>query len=294
MRTLLFLTLVSLAHAGPRTSTHYSIPIESNASIGTAPATSTDYSAEVSFAMEGGLQSTSTPVVTQLGSGYPAQFTDVAALDVQIAATVNETASTPATAQLLNTDASRTDVLSSSVNWQVSSGPGSINASGLYAASAVFENNPVQITGTLGPLSDSAAFTILDVLPDNFGTYANDNLPDNWQVTHFGINNTNGIPTADPDKDGQDNAFEFMTGVDPTLSSSRFIVSIQSAGGTINVRFTPRLNDRTYSLRFSNTLANWQPTGLTPAADGANGLFSLTPTSATRQFYTVSVNLSPP
>jgi hypothetical protein len=193
----------------------------------------------------------------------------------------------------VNTDASRTDVLSSSVNWQVSSGPGSINASGFYTASAVFENNPVQITGTLGSLSDSTAFTIIDVLPDNFGTYANDNLPDNWQVTHFGINSPNALPTADPDKDGQDNAFEFMTGVDPTLSSSRFTVSIQAAGGTINVRFTPRLTDRAYSLSFSNTLASWQPAGLTPVADGANGVFSFTPTSGTRQFYTVSVNLSP-
>ena len=44
MRTLLFLTLVSLAHAGSRTSTHYSIPIESNGSSGTAPATSADVS----------------------------------------------------------------------------------------------------------------------------------------------------------------------------------------------------------------------------------------------------------
>lgn len=294
MRTLLFLTLVSLAHAGPRSSTHYSLPIESNASISTTPATSTDYSAEISFAMEGGLQSTSTPVVTQLGSGYPAQFVDVASLDVQIASTVNETASTAATAQIVNTDASRSDVLSSSVNWQVSTGPGSINAGGLYTASAVYQNNPAQITGTIGSLSDSAAFTILDVLPDNFGTYANDNLPDNWQVTHFGINSPSALPTADPDKDGQDNAFEFMTGVDPTLSNSRFTVSIQDVGGTINVRFTPRLNDRVYGLSFSNTLVNWQSAGLTPVADGANGVFSFTPTSGTRQFYTVSVSLSPP
>lgn len=293
MRTLLFLTLVSLAHAGPRSSTHYSLPIESNASISTTPATSTDYSAEISFAMEGGLQSTSTPVVTQLGSGYPAQFTDVASLDVQIASTVNETASTPASAQLVNTDASRTDVLASAVNWQVSSGPGSINAGGLYTASTVYQNNPAQITGTLGPLNDSAAFTILDVMPDNFGTYANDNLPDNWQVTHFGINSPSAAPTADPDKDGQDNAFEFMTGVDPTLSSSTFRVVIEPSGsGNFNVRFQPRLGTRQYALLTSSNLAEWQSSGLTAQTDGGNGLFNLT-TGASRLFFKVSVNLSP-
>lgn len=293
MRTLLFLTLVSLAHAGPRTSTHYSLPVESNASAGTAPATSTDYSAEVSFAMEGGLQSTSTPVVTQLGSGYPAQFTDVASLDVQIASTVNETTNTPATAQIVNTDASRTDVLVSAVNWQVSTGPGSINSSGLYTASAVFENTPAQITGTLGPLNDSAAFTLIDVLPDNFGTYTNDNLPDNWQVTHFGINSPNGVPTADPDKDGQDNAFEFMTGVAPTLSSSTFRVVIEPSGaGTFNVRFQPHLATRQYALLTSSNLAEWQSSGLTAQTDGGNGLFNLT-TGASRLFFKVAVDLAP-
>ncbi len=293
MRTLLFLTLVSLAHAGSRTSTHYSIPIESNGSSGTAPATSADYSAEISFAMEGGLQSANAPVITQLGSGYPAQFTDVALFDVQIASTVNETASTPATAQLVNTDLSRTDVLASAVNWQVSSGPGSINGSGLYTASAVFEINPAQITGTLGPLSDIAAFTLIDVLPDNFGIYANDDLPDNWQVNNFGINSPNGLPTADPDKDGQHNAFEFMTGVDPTLSSSFFRVFIEPSGtGSFNVRFQPRLGTRQYALLTSSNLAQWQSSGLTAQADGGNGLFSLT-TGTSRLFFKVAVDLAP-
>ena len=56
--------------------------------------------------------------------------------------------------------------------------------------------------------------TVLDWQGDSFGSYAEDGLSDAWQVNYFGINSSAAVAAADPDQDGQDNAFEYLSGAD--------------------------------------------------------------------------------
>ena len=64
--------------------------------------------------------------------------------------------------------------------------------------------------------------TVLNVSNDDFGGYASDGLPDDWQVQYFGENNPNAAPSADPDGDGQNNAYEYVVGTVPSNAASHF------------------------------------------------------------------------
>ena len=85
-----------------------------------------------------------------------------------------------------------------------------------------------------------------------------------WQIQYFGsTNNPNAAPGADPDRDGQNNLAEFLTGTNPTNSASGLqitsvvatgndvLVSWATAGGTTNVmQSSAGLPDGTYSTNF--------------------------------------------
>jgi BNR/Asp-box repeat len=73
---------------------------------------------------------------------------------------------------------------------------------------------------------------------------------------------------ADPDGDGQDNAFEFAAGLSPLDPQSRFVQVIENLPPQIgepqimSLQFAPLVTGRTYILESSPTLdasANWQP-----------------------------------
>jgi hypothetical protein len=116
---------------------------------------------------------------------------------------------------------------------------------------------------------------VTDSLPDNYGSYAGDGLPDSWQNQFFGLNNPNAAPGVDHDGDGQNNLFEHTANTVPTNSASLFVLRIASVTGQPtqkNLIFSPRWTDRTYTPVFRTNLvsgASW--TNLTSISTSDNG-----------------------
>ena len=71
----------------------------------------------------------------------------------------------------------------------------------------------------------------------------------NWQVQYFGTTNSPAGANSDPDGDGQNNLAEFLTGTDPTNSTSSFrVISITATGNSLRVTWTMGSN-RTNALQ---------------------------------------------
>jgi hypothetical protein len=100
-------------------------------------------------------------------------------------------------------------------------------------------------------------------------------------------------PTADPDGDGQTNDFEFIAGVIPTDTNSRFVQNIGQTPGfptRKQLQFSPRLTDRSYVVETSTTLGSWQPlTGFTTS--DAGNVRTVTDLNATQEakFYRMRI-----
>jgi len=123
------------------------------------------------------------------------------------------------------------------------------------------------LTGTLG-------LTVLDTIPDNFGSYAADGLGDDWQVQYFGQNNPLAAPLLDPDGDGQNNRFEFTAGLIPTNPLSRFLLSIAPVPGQPgqkHVIFEPIVAGRSYVVKTSLDLSSASWTALVGGSVSDNG-----------------------
>ena len=144
----------------------------------------------------------------------------------------------------------------------------SINASGLATAGVVYQNTGATAQGIFAGDTAMLNLTVLDSIPDNFGSYAGDGLGDDWQVQYFGQNNPNAGPALDPDGDGENNLFEFTAGVIPTDPTSRFVLRIDAVPAQParkNLVFSLRLNDRTYTVEFRTdlTIGSWTTLGAT-------------------------------
>ena len=115
---------------------------------------------------------------------------------------------------------------------------------------------------------------MLNVQPDNFGSYAGDGLDDSWQNQYFGLNNPDAGPLKDPDGDGQDNRFEFTAGIVPTDAMSRFLLRIEPVAGQPAQKrlvFSPCFDGRTYNILTSTTLATDSWSALTGGSVSDNG-----------------------
>ncbi|MEY4488254.1 MAG: hypothetical protein RIQ79_762 [Verrucomicrobiota bacterium] len=284
--------IAASAHAGSRSSANYSVPTETFASSSLV-STSAAYTANGGTGTIGVLSVA--PGYT-VKSGYIAQLYEVTGL--QIAATpgtINETGTRQLSAGLLLDDATTLAVAASSVTWSVQNGPlTGIDANGLATAAPVFQNTLATAQGLYSGATGTLGLTVLDTVPDNFGTYAGDGLGDDWQVQYFGQNNPAAAPAMDPDGDGQNNLFEFTAGLVPTDRASVFVVNLAIPVGQPAQRsivFSPRLAGRTYTVKTSTTLSGW--TDLTAPAVSDNGtertVTDLT-ASGPRQFYRVEVN----
>ncbi len=230
--------------------------------------------------------------------GYVGQLYDVTGLQLAATpATVNESATRQLTAAQVMDDATTLPVLASSIAWSVQSGPlTGIDANGLATASLVYQNTPATAQGIYAEVSGSLGLTVLDTIPDNFGTYAADGIGDDWQHQYFGAGNPNAGPLFDADYDGHDNLFEFTAGLDPLSSTSRFLITNgRPAGqpGRMSITIYPRLNDRTYTVKSSLTLgpgSTWAPlTSFTVSDDGLTRTITDTNAVEGAKFYKVEI-----
>lgn len=133
-------------------------------------------------------------------------------------------------------DATTLPLPAAEVTWQVLSGPvTSISAAGVAQAGSVYENTAASVQGSASGVTGTLNLTVLDSIPDNFGSYAGDGLPDGWQVQNMGLSGTSGGPSLDPDGDGLSNLMEYALGMNPVLQSSLPANAVLNAG---NLEYT--------------------------------------------------------
>ena len=298
MKTLIIIPLLltaAVAHAGPRTSTSYSILTDTTDSGGRRT-TSAAYTHDGSLGGVSGISTVTVPAET-VKSGYIGQLYEVTALQLAATpATINEAATRQLSARQLLDDDSNLAVPAPSVAWSIASGPlSSISNAGLATAATVYQNTAASAQGAFAGLTGQLTLTVLNILPDNFGSYSGDGLDDSWQIQYFGLDNPLAAPLIDPDGDGQDNRFEFTAGLVPTDPLSRFLLEIKSVPGQPgqkNLVFSPRFQDRSYVVKSSTdlTAGSWGPTSVSAPSDNGTER-TLTDTAATepRKFYRVDI-----
>lgn len=184
------------------------------------------------------------------------------------------------------------------IAFSVVSGPlASVSASGLVTAGAVFENTTAMVGATSAAFAGQLqlALHVQDTIPDNFGSYANDGLPDSWQRQYFGADNPLAAPGADPDHDGFSNLFEYTAGLSPLDPASRFSFHtepVPGQPGRMSFVFSPRLADRTYTVKSSITLpaAAWLSlVNFTVSDDGQTRTITDLDATGTAKFYRVEI-----
>ena len=282
-------------HAGPRTSASYSI-LTDTADAGGKRATSASYSNDGSAGGIAGISTVAAPAQTAK-AGYLAQLYETTGLTLTAASpNVNETATLQHGAWLALDDATFLTVPTASVAWSVTNGPLTINATGLATGSVVFQNTAATAQGIHLGYTGTLGLTVVNTLPDNFGTYAADGLDDDWQNQYFGLNNPNASPTQDPDGDGQTNLFEFTAGLIPTNPASRFNLTLAPVTGQPTQKraiFSPLVAGRTYTVEYrtSFTSGTWQPLTGTTFSDAGNERTVTDPAaSGATKFYRVNVS----
>lgn len=300
-RTQLKAAAVSLAalalavnlHAGPRSSSSYSIPTDST-DAGGAPATSSSYSSAGSLGGITGRAGAAAPIVTAW-SGYMGQLYQITALQLAATpATINESSTRQLSAAHLLDDGTTLALPATGISWAVQAGPlTGISSSGLATAGLVGQDSPATVQGSYLGLSATLGLTVLDTIQDNYGAYAGDGLPDSWQLQYFGANNPLAAPTADATGTGQNNLFKYTAGLNPTDPASRLVTAVGAAASSHTITISPRLPDRTYTVQYSTDLgvSGWQPlTGATVQDNGQTRTVTDPDAASTRKFYRVLVS----
>ena len=267
--------LTRLAFAGERFSADYHIAADTLDFAGRRTA-SADYANVGSIAILGGTSAEPlTPVLAH--HGYIGQLYDL--LGYGLLASDYYPAEL-GTTQLFPVrtadDGTNVIIPSTGFTFSVVSGPlASVSPAGLVTAGAVYQNTAAVVGATSAAFAGQLTLqlNVQDTIPDNYGSYAGDGLPDAWQAQYFGLNNPLAAPGADADGTGQTNLFKYTAGLDPLDPASRFVLEIQSGLLATERRlvFYPRLADRTYTIesRLSLGAGQWDPLGGSTFADQA-------------------------
>ncbi len=281
--------------AGPRSSSSYSVSAES-IDAGGADGTSAAYNSAGTLGGITGVSAVAAPAQT-IRHGFMAQRFEPAMLTLSAAVVaVPETEGLQLSATYRGEDEGiDASVSPGMVAWIIVSGPlSSISATGLVSTSAIPSEGQAVVSGGYLDAAGRFLFTVLNTQPDNFGLYAGDGLADDWQETHFGLENPSAAPGFDADGDGQDNEFEFHAGLIPTDAASVFTIQMQMVPGEPAQRkivFWPRWKERTYVVQTSLDLAVWDPlTEISTVDDGT--MRSVTDLFGTgRKFYRILIGL---
>ena len=275
--------------ATPRSSANYNIATDA-ADAGIARTTSAAYSIDSSMGDLTGVSAAAAPAQA-VKHGYVGQLYDITALTLTAASpTVNETATDQLAAWQALNDATFLAVPASGVAWSVQSGPlTSISSTGLATAGTVYQNTAATAQGIYLGRTGTLGLTVIETIPDNFGTYAADGLPDTWQVQYFGLDSLEGGPGLDFNHNGISNLLEFAFGTNPVTSTAATLLynGTLAGGGTITATGQPatlfesiptgvdfralfvRRDDYvsaglTYTVQFSPDLTFWTPSAALP------------------------------
>lgn len=274
-KSLLALSLAACAtlRAGPRTSPDYSITTDT-ADAGGTRTTSTNYTSVASVGGIVGISAEATSAAVAR-SGYIGQLYDLVGYGLLAS---NYYPAELGTTQLFPVrtadDGTNVVIPATGFTFSVVSGPlTGISPTGLVTAGAVYQNTTAIVGATspafVGQLT--LPLNVQDTLPDNFGSYAGDGIPDSWQFQYFGLDNPLAAPGADASGTGQPNLFKYTAGLNPLDPNARFVLEIHPGLLAIERRlvFYPRLPGRTYIIEFRPSLdaGQWDPLGGTTFAD---------------------------
>jgi hypothetical protein len=324
LRALIILSLLVPLTTLRATSATYSLTPETLDSGGIR-GSSANYTAD--FSTTPGVAGSSAQYIAR--SGYAGQLVEPSPVATRLTiasspATVNELGTRQLSARADYDDASAGPIPASSVTWSVQSGPiTGIDTSGLVTAGTVYQDTGATVSGAYAGVSGTYLITVLDTVPDNYGTYAHDGLPDSWQVRYFGTNSPAAAPTANLDGDGYNNLLEFAFGTDPVDSSSG-PGGITYSGGVITHRGQPALSVTNitnsvdfravfgrrkdylalglkYQVQFSGDLVTWTNSTATPtvlASDSEMNAVSVPyplflPNGRKARFFRVNVTVTP-
>lgn len=234
-------------------------------------------------------------------TGFAGQLGDVVATAIDLTAsplTLDEGGTRQLGATLVYDDQTTSALAAGSITWSVQSGPiTGISSTGLATAGTVYQNTAAVVRGVYQTFADTLDLTVLNVNVDDFGAYASDGMADDWQVQYFGNPpNTRAAALADPDGDGQNNLLEYTAGLIPTDPASRFLVNstnVRSALNKVDVVFSPRYADRTYTVKTSTSLAAGTWTTLAAFTTSDSGLqrtVTDTGTMLAKKFYRVEIS----
>lgn len=222
--------------------------------------------------------------------GFIGQLYEVTALQLaSTPTTVNEGETRLLSGAQVLDDLTHLTIPATSITWSVQSGPlVSINSSGLATAGPVFQSTAATAQGIYLGQNGTLSLTVLETIPDNFGTYAGDGLPDHWQVQYFGQNNAQSAPNMDADADGQSNLLEFLAGYLPTDSNSRLTTrGTDLTGGTFTLELSRVQPGTRYIFQRTTNLETWTDI-LTVNPVGISAPYSQTiPASGPTNFFRV-------
>ncbi len=229
--------------------------------------------------------------------GYIGQLTEVVSITVTaLPVSVNEGSTNQLGGAATMDDATVVALTGWDVSWNPSAYPvASIDGSGVATMSTVYSNMSGTFSGEYLGVLGTGSLLVVDSSPDNYGYYADDGLPDSWQVQYFGFDNPDADPTTDVSGTGQNNLFKYVAGLDPTNSASVFVLQIQNVAGQPNQKkliFNPRYADRTYASEFRTDLLAGNYGTLTSTITSDNGLTrTVTDTNAveTSKFYRIRI-----
>ena len=264
-------------------------------------ATSANYTMDGSVGGIVGISTVASPPET-VKAGYIGQLTEVVSLTATgTPNTVNETATSQLSGTATLDDSSVTALTGGDIGWASPVYPiASIDGSGLATASAVYASTNGTFGGSYLGMNGSGQLFVIDSISDNYGSYAGDGLPDNWQVQYFGLNNAKAAPTTDADGTGQNNLFKYVAGLDPTNPASVFVLKIASVPGQPNQKnllFNPVAGGRTYTPQFRTDMVNGTWATLTgiggPTTNVPQAQVTVTDLSATQpqKFYRIDISL---
>ncbi|MBM3881890.1 MAG: hypothetical protein FJ387_19550 [Verrucomicrobia bacterium] len=227
--------------------------------------------------------------------GYAGQLYDLHRLALEAAPPVlNEGGTAQLTAFAVLDDATVLALAPAQIAWSVTSGPiASIGAPGIAAAALVYQDSPATVRASYQSIAGTLTFVVLNVGQDDFPPYAGDGLEDAWQVQHFGLDNPNAAPNADPDSDGVNNRHEFTADTDPADPRSFFRIQGVSLETGFSTRFQSSAKRR-YTLFFATESEGGAWTSLPQQTDvaGTGDVLTLTdstPRPGPQRFYRVRV-----
>lgn len=285
-----------MASAGSMASASYAVSADSM-DAGGRKATSAAYSNDGSVGGVGGISTAAAPAGVAK-HGFVGQLYEAMGLTVSANPTnVNEGATRQLRASAVMDDATVMNLAGNSVGWSVVSGPiSSINANGVALAGTVYQHTPATVQAAY--LSRTATLDLLvrNINDDDYGLYAGDGLNDGWQVQNFGENSPDGQASADPDNDGQNNAYEEMVGSIPTDGSSLFRFHLELVPGQperMNLIFSPRVAGRTYVVESRDQLdtGGFAPLGPIAVSDaGSERTVTDLSAAGAAKFYRVQIS----